>query len=169
MRKKQLKLITFNLLNVKLTHMKSILSLVLIIGSIVLQSIAYAAKPVYVGGRDRAAIRGYDAVAYFTENMPVKGSKEHLFEYKGAKWLFSSADNLNLFKSNPEKYAPQFGGYCAYAVSKNTTASIKPEYFSIVDDKLYLNYSKGVYKRWTADKEKFIAAAEKNWPKVIED
>ncbi len=126
-----------------------------------------AAKPIYSGGKERAAIRGYDTVAYFTENKPVKGLKEFAFEYKGAKWLFSTQENLSLFKASPEKYAPQFGGYCAYAVSKNTTASIKPEYFTIHDQKLYLNYSKSVYKRWLKDKDDLIEDAESHWPELL--
>jgi len=130
-------------------------------------SIAQAAKPIYSGGRERAAIRGYDPVAYFTDNEPIKGSKEFTVENEGATWMFSSAKNRDLFKANPDKYKPQFGGYCAYAVSRNTTASIKPEYFTIHDDKLYLNYSKPVYKRWMKDKEGFIKKAEANWPNLL--
>ena len=131
--------------------------------------IVEAAKPIYSGGRDRAAIRGYDPVAYFTENAPTKGSADFTFQHKGAKWMFANNENLELFKANPEKYAPQFGGYCAYAVARDTTASIKPQYFTIVDDKLYLNYSKSVYKRWSADRDKLIEQADANWPKVLED
>lgn len=131
-------------------------------------STANAAKPIYSGGKERAAIRGYDPVAYFTENQPVKGSSEFTFEYKGATWMFASEENRTLFSSNPEKYAPQFGGYCAYAVSKNTTASIKPQYFTIHDDKLYLNYSKSVQKRWLKNKDDLIETAEANWPAVID-
>lgn len=129
---------------------------------------AYAAKPIYVGGKERAAVRGYDVVSYFTENKPVKGSKEFSLTYKGAKWLFSSANNKALFEADSEKYAPQYGGYCAYAVSRNTTASVKPEYFTIHDDKLYLNYSKSVNKKWIKDKGGYIKKANKNWPKVLE-
>ena len=149
--------------------MKQLLALTAVLFTILFYDIAHAAKPIYVGGRERAAIRGYDPVAYFTEGKPVKGDKQFLFEYKGAKWLFSSAENLALFEANPEKYEPQFGGYCAYAVAKDTTASIKPQYFSIVDNKLYLNYSKSVYKRWLADQDQLIKSAEKNWPKLLAD
>lgn len=132
-------------------------------------TLSFAAKPIYSGGKERAAIRGYDTVSYFTENKPIKGSEDFSYEYQDAKWLFSNQKNLDLFKSNPTKYAPQFGGYCAYAVSKNTTASIKPQYFTIHDGKLYLNYSKPVYKRWLKDRDGLIQKAESNWPSVLSE
>jgi len=144
------------------------ISVLAIFLSVFVASVTYAAKPVYSGGKERAAIRGFDPVAYFTDNMPVKGSKEFELEYNGAKWLFSSQKNLDAFKEAPEQYAPQYGGYCAYAVARGTTASIKPEHFTIVEGKLYLNYSKSVYKRWTKKKDEFIVDANKNWPKVLE-
>jgi len=128
---------------------------------------AFAVKPVYSGGRDRAAIRGYDPVAYFTENKPVKGSKQFSLTHNGAKWLFSSKENLEKFKENAEKYTPQYGGYCAYAVSTGSTASIKPEFFTIYDDKLYLNYSKSVHNKWSKSKDDYIQEADANWPKIL--
>lgn len=146
--------------------MKSTIVISLIV-SVLVSTSAYAAKPVYSGGRDRAAIRGYDPVAYFTENKPVKGSKEFLFEHNGAKWLFSSQEHLDAFKANPEKYAPQYGGYCAYAVSNGSTASIKPEFFTIHNDKLYLNYSKSVNDKWFKDKDEYIREADSHWPKLV--
>ena len=135
--------------------------------SILFLNSAFAAKPIYSGGRDRAAIRGYDPVAYFTENKPVKGSSDFSLEYNGAKWLFSSKENLETFKGNYEKYTPQYGGYCAYAVSAGSTASIKPEYFTIHDNKLYLNYSKSVHKKWSKDKDDYIKQADTNWPIIL--
>src|SRR5512135_2769630 len=87
------------------------------------------------------AIRGYDPVAYFTESKPVEGSKQFTFEWQGATWRFASAANRDLFAKTPEKYAPQYGGYCAYAVSQGHTATIDPQRWRIVDGKLYLNYS----------------------------
>ena len=134
---------------------------------LLLAQLAHAAKPVYSGGRERAAIRGYDAVAYFVENKPVKGSEEFSIEHKGANWYFSSAENRDLFLSDPEKYEPQYGGYCAYAIARDTTASSKPEYFTIHEGKLYLNYSKSVYKRWLKDMEGYIEDADGNWPTVL--
>jgi len=82
----------------------------------------------------------------------------------GATWLFSNVENRDLFAANPEQYAAQYGGYCAYAVSEGHTASIDPEAWKIVDGKLYLNYSKGVQKKWLADTTGRIQRGDKNWP-----
>ncbi len=130
-------------------------------------SLSLALGPVYVGGDSETAIRGYDTVAYFTEGKPVKGSAQYTTEYKGATWRFSSKDNLAKFTGDPEKYAPQYGGYCAYAVSQDKTASIKPPAFTIHEGKLYLNYSKGVRKIWLRDMEEHILRANENWPGVL--
>jgi len=128
----------------------------------------HAIDPVYTSYFSNNAIKGYDTVAYFTEGKAVEGDEQFSTEYMQATWLFSSQQNLDLFKADPEKYAPQYGGYCAYAVSQNTTASIKPELFTIHEGKLYLNYSKGVNKKWFANKENFIVDADKNWPTLSE-
>lgn len=126
-----------------------------------------AAKSVYNAARwTSVAIEGTDPVAYFTEGKPVEGSKKFTHEWDGAKWRFSSARNRDLFKANPKKYAPQFGGWCAYAVSQGYTASIEPEAWSIVDGKLYLNYSLSVRKQWLADVPGHIRKGTENWPRV---
>ena len=127
---------------------------------------AYAGKdPVYTSWG--VAIRGTDPVAYFTENRPVEGSKKHSFEYQDATFYFASAENRDLFAANPEKYAPQHGGYCAWAVSLGYTASTVPEAFTIVDGKLYLNYSLGVRSQWEADQANRIRLGDENWPSVL--
>jgi YHS domain-containing protein len=146
---------------------KSIVAITLLLMSVFSTNI-FAAKPVYSGGKARAAIRGYDPVAYFTQNQPVEGKQEFLLRHKGAKWLFSSQENLDAFKANPEKYMPQYGGYCAYAVSTGSTASIKPEYFTIHNQKLYLNYSKSVNKKWLKKKDSYIKKADSIWPKLLD-
>ena len=147
--------------------MKSILTTVLLL-SVLLFNEAFAAKPeVYFDRRAGAAIRGYDPVAYFTENKAVKGNKEFSYEYKGANWIFSSQENLDTFTLAPEKYAPQYGGYCAYAVSNGSTASSKPEFFTIHEGKLYLNFSKTVYKKWLKKKDDYIKSADIEWPEII--
>ena len=84
----------------------------------------------------KLAVEGYDTVAYFTGNRPVRGQKQFSYQWKNATWRFSSAENLVAFKADPERYAPQYGGYCAYAVSQNSTASIEPDQFTVFDDKL---------------------------------
>src|SRR5262245_15678225 len=94
------------------------------------------------------ALKGYDPVAYFTENKPVKGLSEFAYEWMGAEWYFSSAANRELFMANPEKYAPQYGGYCAYAVSRGHTADISPNNWKIVEGRLYLNNGWFAEKLW---------------------
>jgi len=113
------------------------------------------------------AIKGYDPVAYFTESKPVEGKSEFTHKWMGANWRFSSAENRDKFAAMPEKYAPQYGGYCAWAVSQGYTASTIPDAWKIVDGKLYLNYSKGVQKQWQAGgPRKLIVAGNANWPKL---
>jgi len=112
------------------------------------------------------AIKGYDPVAYFKQGAPTKGSPQFAQQWMGATWLFASAENRDLFAANPEQYAPQYGGYCAYAVSEGHTASIDPEAWKIVDGKLYLNYSKGVQKKWQQDMASRIQRSDKNWPSL---
>jgi YHS domain-containing protein len=128
--------------------------------------LAEAVAPVYspfLGG----AIRGYDPVAYFTEGRPLEGKRAFSLKWKGATWYFSSAKHRDMFQANPEKYAPQYGGYCAYAVSQGYTASIDPEAWKIVDGKLYLNYSKSVKELWEKDIPGHIKHADRNWPKIL--
>ncbi|MFT7472230.1 MAG: hypothetical protein ACI8XU_002127 [Kiritimatiellia bacterium] len=115
------------------------------------------------------AIEGYDAVAYFTEQRAIQGNKEHETNYKDANWRFASAANLAAFQADPESYAPQYGGYCAWAVSQNDTASIDPTQFTVHDGKLYLNYNKKISARWKADKEAFINDADRYWPQLIQN
>ncbi|MES9960501.1 MAG: YHS domain-containing (seleno)protein [Sedimenticola sp.] len=115
------------------------------------------------------ALSGYDPVAYFTQGRPVKGSSKHTLEYKGETWRFSSEENRLAFERMPEKYAPRYGGYCAYAVASGYTASADPEAWSIVEGKLYLNYSKSVRDTWSRDIPGNIARADANWPKVLDN
>ena len=129
---------------------------------------AFAKDPVYTGAFSSLAVSGYDPVAYFNEGKPVEGSGEHEYEWNGATWRFSSAENMNSFRSNPQAYAPQYGGYCAWAVSQGYTASSDPQAWRIVDGKLYLNYSAGVQKTWEQDIPGFIVKADTNWPKVLD-
>ena len=129
---------------------------------------AIAVEPVYSSGFfSKSAIKGYDTVAYFTQNKAVKGKSKYSVEFQGATWLFASQENLDLFKSDPEKFSPQYGGYCAYAVSQGETAPIKPELFTIHDGKLYLNYNKKINDKWSDSKESFIKEADENWPKLL--
>lgn len=110
-----------------------------------------------------SALKGYDAVAYFAVNSAVKGDAKYEYVWNGAKWFFSSEENMNKFKADPEAYAPQFGGYCAYAVSEGYTADGDPEAWKVVDGKLYLNYSPEVQKTWEKNEAERIDKGRKNW------
>ncbi len=116
---------------------------------------------------DGVAIQGYDPVAYFTIGEPVEGDPAHTTEWNEATWQFANAEHKALFDADPEKYAPKYGGYCAYAVSKGYTANTVPEAWSIVDGALYLNYSTGVRRIWERDKAGYIASSDANWPEVL--
>ena len=113
---------------------------------------------------DGVAIQGYDPVAYFTQGKPVYGKDEFTHDYAGATWRFASADSRDAFAAEPERYAPQYGGYCAWAVSQGYTASTDPDAWRIEDGRLYLNYSKSVQSRWEKDIPGNIASADANWP-----
>ncbi|MEL7296687.1 MAG: YHS domain-containing (seleno)protein [Pseudomonadota bacterium] len=139
-----------------------------ITASLGLAAPAYADKaPVYTGVFSNTALKGYDAVAYFTEEKPVKGDKQHSTEWNGATWQFSSAENLAKFTADPERYAPQYGGYCAWAVSQGYTASGDPKVWAVVDGKLYINYNDDVGATWREDPVGFIRLADANWPTVL--
>lgn len=125
-----------------------------------------AVNKTFFGG---VAIEGYDPVAYFTEGKPVKGSKQHTFDWRGAQWRFSSAAHRDAFAADPERYAPQYGGYCAFAVAHGDTASIDPDAWTIVDGRLYLNYSPAVQQEWEADRDAFIEQADAAWPELQAD
>ncbi len=124
--------------------------------------------PIYTALFSKAALGGFDAVAYFTEQKPVKGVAQFSAPYKGAEWRFSSAENREKFLADPEQFAPQYGGYCAWAVAQGYTASGDPQRWKIVDNKLYLNYDADVQKKWERSIPEFIKAADKNWPSALE-
>ena len=113
------------------------------------------------------AIRGADAVAYFTQNAYVAGDAAYTHTWAGATWQFSSAENRDRFARNPEAYAPQYGGYCAWAVSQGYTAPVDPNVWRIVEGKLYLNYNRSVQRKWDKDIPGHIAQANQNWPAVL--
>ncbi|OGW25005.1 MAG: hypothetical protein A2X59_02460 [Nitrospirae bacterium GWC2_42_7] len=113
------------------------------------------------------AIKGYDPVAYFTDMSPVKGMSEFKYEWKGAEWRFASSEHLEMFIKDPEKYAPKYGGYCAYAVSQSKTADIDPDSWTVLDGKLYLNLDKDVQRLWEKDMLEYIKKADENWPRML--
>jgi hypothetical protein len=118
---------------------------------------------------DGYAIGGYDAVAYFKESQPVRGSEDLSYVWSDATWLFSSEANLEAFKTDPEKYAPQYGGFCAYGCYEGHKAPTEPEAWTIIDGKLYLNYNIEVRDLWRENDTKFIKEADKNWPQLMNE
>ncbi len=135
------------------------------IAAIFAQAAQAGIAPVYA--EKGIAIDGTDPVAYFTEGAPVAGSKDVTVDWNGATWRFSSEANRDAFAADPQAYAPQYGGYCAYAVSEGYTASTTPKAWKIVDGKLYLNYSRRIQRKWERDIPERIASADANWPKII--
>lgn len=143
------------------------------LGALLLMAPAWAAPPVNTlkpglfGGRGDLAIQGYDAVAYFTDGKPVPGRPEYEFPWQGARWRFASAEHQRLFAADPARWAPQYGGYCAYGVANDHLVKIDPEAFSIVDGKLYLNYDADVQKSWLADPKGYIATADRKFAGLL--
>jgi YHS domain-containing protein len=156
-------------------RLRTILILLVLIGSAVLSSKIFAQEEPSIHGTNKAdqvfqerglAIRGYDPVAYFNDKKPMKGKKEFEYSYMGAKWRFASAENEQQFSKDPAKYAPQYGGYCAYGMSHGYAASIDPKAWSLVEGKLYLNYNLDVRKEWDKDIPGHIVKANSNWPRI---
>ena len=126
----------------------------------------HASEPLNTTVFGNLAVDGYDAVAYFTAGRAVKGRKQISHEWRDARWRFASEENLSEFKSSPEKYAPQYGGYCAYAMADNRKVDIDPDAFTVSDGELYLNYSKKVRVVWLENQERYIREADQNWSKL---
>ena len=124
-----------------------------------------ATAPIFAEGG--IAINGTDPVAYFTENHPVAGDPQFSTDYMGATWYFASAENLDQFRNAPEEFAPQFGGYCAYAASKGYIAPTVPEAWTIYEGKLYLNANLRARELWLEDIPGNIALAQDNWPNIL--
>ena len=116
--------------------------------------------------KDGVALGGYDPVAYITESKAVAGSPDITFEHKGSTFRFASASNRDAFAADPAKYAPQYGGFCAFGTAGGYKAKIDPAAFTVVDGKLYLNYNAAIQKKWREDIPGFVAKADKNWPEV---
>jgi YHS domain-containing protein len=142
-----------------------------------LLGVAQAAEPINTYGegggffsepkRTGVAIRGYDAVAYFLDAKAVPGNDAFVTEWMGAKWKFASQDHLDRFKAEPAKYAPQYGGYCAYGVANGKAVKIEPEQWTIVDGRLYLNYDADINKTWRADRANYIRQADSKFSQLV--
>lgn len=132
-------------------------------------SVALAKKPeIYTSWRNNLAVGGYDVVS-FHAGKPVRGRADFSLDYKNAIWRFDTQANLDLFRVNPEAFAPQYGGYCAWAVAMGKLAPGRPDHWHVVNGKLYLNYSTRVKKRWDALRREFIRDANDNWPELLDE
>jgi YHS domain-containing protein len=118
---------------------------------------------------ENVAIKGYDTVAYFTEGKALKGTEDFTSSWHGMTWLFQTRENRDLFAASPEKYAPQYDGWCAWAMTESRKAVTDPEVWKIVDGKLYLNCSHAAYEKWSRDIPGHIKMADENWRKMQEE
>ena len=149
-------------------------TLLMAAAALLFSGIAGAAEPPintlknsFFSSRTDTAINGYDTVAYFTDGKPVKGQDGFVTEWMGAKWKFASQAHLDLFKASPEKYAPQYGGYCAYGVTQGSLVKVEPEQFTVRDGKLYLNYDADVQGKWLKDPAGYIRDADLRFPGLL--
>ena len=140
--------------------MKKLVPLVLLT---IFSAVQMNAQQKQVFTKNNIAVNGYDVVAYFTDSNAVKGTEEHAVSWKDAKWLFAKAEHASLFKANPDKYAPQYGGYCAFGCSRGYKAKTDPDAWTIVNGKLYLNYNAAVKNTWSRDMENYIKKSDAAW------
>lgn len=154
----------------KLTHLFLLFGLIVLTGSaLAAPKINTLEKKGLLGSYKESgiAIRGFDTVAYFTQMKPVKGSADISVEWNDATWLFSTQEHADLFKNDPEAYAPQYGGYCAYGVAQDYLVKIEGDQWRIEDGKLYLNYDKGVQKKWLKDIPGYIVSANGKFSELL--
>lgn len=129
---------------------------------------AYAGSdPVYTSWRNNIALDGYDTVSFFT-GKPLKGNPSFQTEHKGAIWFFTTRANLDLFKMNPSVFAPEYGGYCAWAVAHGKLAKGSPENWYVEDGRLFLNFNDRIQKKWDKARTDFIQKADKRWPEILD-
>ena len=126
------------------------------------------ADPVYKSWVDRKAVGGYDLVSFFS-GKPLIGNENYQTEYRNATWSFSSRANMELFKTNPEAFMPQYGGYCAWAMAQGKLAKGSPENWHVRDGRLYFNYNARIQAQWERDIPGFIRQANENWPRFAND
>jgi YHS domain-containing protein len=128
---------------------------------------AFAGDLVNVSGASKAAVSGYDTVAFFTDAKAVNGSPFITAEYQGATYFFASEEHKKLFTDQPQKYAPQCGGFCAYGVGLGNLFPVDINTWQVRNGKLYLNLNDGVLKKFNADFDGNVAKADKNWPGLV--
>ncbi|WP_341936416.1 YHS domain-containing (seleno)protein [Marinimicrobium sp. C2-29] len=149
----------------KLTHQL----LVILLGLGLMAGTAYADDtPVFTGETEGVAIEGYDVVSYFTEGRPAKGSPRYSHEWHGVEWHFASEEHLTMFRKNPERYAPAYGGHCAYGVYVGKKLAASPYFWTIHEGRLYLNLNEEVQESWRGDLAANVETANDNWPDNLE-
>lgn len=151
--------------------LRRLVAVALVVGALVVAGLAapaVAAPAVYVPKGHEVALGGYDPVAYFTDSKALKGDPAFTQQWKGATFQFASADHRDRFAADPARYAPQYGGYCAWAVAHGALASGDPQQWTIHDGKLYLNYNADIRARWTADIPRYVSQADSHWPGVLD-
>jgi YHS domain-containing protein len=135
---------------------------------LVMVTAAVAEKRLINVDKNGLALKGYDPVAYFTENRPVKGDAKFQSTFNGATYYFASAANKKTFEADPNKYEPQFGGFCAYAASQGHTAKIEPDAFEVLNGRLLLQYDRSVRDLFNKDQQGNLAKADRNWPSIVQ-
>ncbi|PVZ72377.1 YHS domain-containing (seleno)protein [Pelagibaculum spongiae] len=149
-----------------MTAIKTSLKTLTAAATLAFASMGFAADLDINADENDIAMRGYDAVSYFSIGKPTKGSDKFLASYKNAIFKFSSKANRDEFKANPVRYTPQYGGYCAFGTSVEKKFDGDPSVWKIVDNKLYLNLNKDVQKRWLIETDEKIQIADETWPVI---
>jgi YHS domain-containing protein len=146
------------------TKIKNMKKYSLLLVAILFASVAAFSQRAEIFSDNGKAIKGYDVVAFFTDNKPVKGIDSLSYQYKGTTWLFANRNNLQLFVANPAAYTPQYGGYCAYGLADGHKAPTEIDTYTLVNNKLYFNYNKDVKAGWMKNQTALIKKADANWP-----
>lgn len=150
---------------------RSVILILILIGAVAI-GVTYAPRHFGFPGKQplfatqNGAIDGFDPVSYFAEGEAARGSEAHTMEWRGETWRFVSDDHLRLFEANPEKYAPQYGGYCAYGLSEGYLADVDPGAWTIVEGRLFLNFDRSVMEDWRRTRERRIPQADQHWSKL---
>jgi YHS domain-containing protein len=132
----------------------------------IISTIASFAQKSSIFQTNEGSLKGYDVVAFYKDSAAIKGNTAFSYSWQNATWYFKNAENLEAFKTNPEQYAPQYGGYCAYGVSDNHKAPTEANTFTIINGKLYFNYNQKVKTYWQKNTDQRIAKANELWPTI---
>lgn len=144
-----------------------IIALMALAGFFATPNAAFAdSDPIYTSWRNNDAVGGYDTVSFFS-GKPMEGKSDFQTTYKGAVWSFSTRANLDLFLANPDAFAPQYGGYCAWALAQGKLAKGSPKHWHVQDGRLFLNFNSRVQTDWNRERDAFIKSADEKWPNIL--